>query len=454
MKKKIFLAKKNRVWGITFLMLFTSIMLILLTSACGAKKVAQNNTAPVGGIFCNGPNDPPHGDWGAPNKFDFKKVNISDDEVNVAFGLITDTHLDALTCNKSPAPCLSLGYSDWYNDSDKMKRTRKVIIDLNMDCHKSGAVGVDCLGIMHLGDMIHNFDNYPQQLLAFRQLYEYDYPGANAGTVYQNEECSPNNKMAYARRDDNNRFLRINLPVIPMLGNHDATNNSDHAKWGPGGYIIQRLTHANGLLSEYPHPPAESTSFAWRWGKYVFISLGLWAGFPGYNDATQTDMTRLTWLKEVLDSTVKENLGVLLFQHYGWDGFSKSPQCNGCPPWWTDDQRDMMLDVLCRRDIEPGNNDTCTPYNILGIFTGHNHHQRWICLDAQGNEIDCSNTANVVFENFSFMPSGEKDTTDSCNGCYGFSVIHLTGDKMEIHTKEKKLDSYWPVTVRQIKVGN
>ncbi|MBN2571918.1 MAG: hypothetical protein JXA68_07310 [Ignavibacteriales bacterium] len=90
------------------------------------------------------------------------------------------------------------------------------------------------------------------------------------------------------------------------------------------------------------------------------------------------------------------------------------------------------------------------PYNVLGIFTGHNHHQHWIQVpagkDANGN--------NIVFENFSMIPGGISDKITDCNGCYGFSIVRLTPDKMYIHTKNENTGRYWDVTERDINVGN
>jgi len=363
-------------------------------------------------------------------------VKVTNNDKYIAFGIIADTHVDALTCADSPLLCPNF---DYYNDSDWMKNNRNVINDLNLDCKKTGrpfvdaVVKQDCLGIVHLGDMVN--DRSTQQLVAFRQLYEYDYSHKDVYTW--GCDCGTRCNDAYSQG------FRIHFPVIPVLGNHDVTHSYRDQNTETGGYIIQRVADAKGLLDQYPNviDPANNsrnqTNFIWRWGQYVFVTLGLWAGSYNWEDPNHIDENKLTWLKNSLANYVGDsNLGVLIFQHYGWDGFSTM--------WWSDDQRDKMLNILCRRENK---NDVCNPYNVLGIFTGHNHHpQRWIKVYA-GTD---ANGKAVEFENFSMLTTAAT-THDAL--AYGFSVVRLTGDKMYIHTKDKFGDAFWPVTVRDIKVG-
>jgi len=417
---------KEGSWFVKCLLLVISIILLSLFIACAGNKY----TGKQEGVLCMGTDDPDHCDWGGPKKIDLTSVPVADNEKNIAFGIITDTHVDALTSQYGPKYCTSGGYADWYNNSQKMHNNRTIIADLNKDCSKTGAIGVDCLGIVHLGDMVNDWKT--QQVLAFRQLYEHDYPGNNGGTVYSDSCIS----------DDNGYSLgfRISYPVIPMLGNHDVTAHFEDQAKETGGYIIQRMGGATGLLAQYPSD--NPSNFIWRWGQYIFVTLGLWAGSYNWGDPNHTDTSKLNWLRDNLDKFAGgDNLGVLIFQHYGWDGFSEESR------WWTDDQRDMMLDVLCRRDIGPGNNGSCNPYNVIGIFTGHNHWpQQWIKVDA-GKD---ANGNPVQFWDFSMMTAG----FNTSDGTYGFSVVQLTGDHMYIHTKAhndgKNYNQYWPTTCYEI----
>ena len=83
----------------------------------------------------------------------------------VTFGIITDTHIDASYAGISK-----------YRDTDKVKRNRGTIDCINIDAYNAG-----CWGVVHLGDMTDAGD--AQNMVAFRQLYENDYPGKNGGNI-------------------------------------------------------------------------------------------------------------------------------------------------------------------------------------------------------------------------------------------------------------------------------
>ena len=412
---------------------FFSVIILFASQFLLTTCTSNDHDFYVQGTFCMGPNDPDHCDWGHPNKLDLTAIPVADNEVNVAFGIITDTHVEALTSRDAPAGCVIIGQTSYYNDtSQKMRNNRSTIPDINQDCSKAGAVGVDCLGIVHIGDLVN--DRKTQQLLGFRQLYEHDYPGGGGGTVYSSDCIVDHDAYSLGHR--------IKYPVIPLLGNHDVTEHYQDQNSETGGYIIQRFSDAIGLLDQYPNyidPANQSrnpTNFIWRWGQYVFVTLGMSAG--SYNWQTQaTDPNKLLWLKESMAKYVNDStLGVLIFQHYGWDSSSKN--------WWTDYERDMMINILCRRNDK---NQVCQPHNVLGIFTGHNHWpQQWIPIDA-GKD---THGDDVRFWDFSMMTTGF-DTND---GTYGFSVVKLTGDYMYIHTKARNYktgyNQYWPTTCYKI----
>ncbi|MBM4141098.1 MAG: hypothetical protein FJ242_06365 [Nitrospira sp.] len=173
---------------------------------------------------------------GAPHKLDLTLVPVTDsvkvtnNDKYIAFGIIADTHVDALTCADSPLLCPNF---DYYNDSDWMKNNRNVINDLNLDCKKTGrpfvdaVVKQDCLGIVHLGDMVN--DRSTQQLVAFRQLYEYDYSHKDVYTW--GCDCGTRCNDAYSQG------FRIHFPVIPVLGNHDVTHSYRDQNTETGGIL-------------------------------------------------------------------------------------------------------------------------------------------------------------------------------------------------------------------------
>lgn len=375
--------------------------------------------------------------WGHPNKLDFR-INVSADEKNVAFGLIADTHVDAAT-NRWKGSNPSDPDADQYNNSVKMHNNRSAIRDLNLDCKTSGAPHVehDCLGIVMVGDMVDNIGvsttGFTQQLIAFRQLYEHDY---NHAGVAIHGDCGTTCNIAYNLEDK----YRIQFPVVPMLGNHDVASDEEIKTTG---YIQQRVSGAPGLLAEY-----NKTNFMWRWGRYLFVTLGLWAGSSNWQNPYRMDTGKLDWLRDNLARYAPDSsIGVLIFQHYGWDGGESNQD-----RYWKAEHRQMMINVLRGRSYND-NSGPSRPYNIIGIFTGHNHwpqEQRLVAAgtDAQGKTVNFEN-----FIMFSVRGNGS-------NPAYGYSVVRLTGTKMYIHTKDKNPNlgggngEFWPVLERNIRILN
>jgi len=320
----------------------------------------------------------------------------------VTFGIITDTHIDASYAGISK-----------YRDTNKVKRNRGTIDCINIDAYNAG-----CWGVVHLGDMTDAGD--AQNMVAFRQLYENDYPGKNGGNI---AGASDKNYNAYSCG------YRIEKPVFPTMGNHGPSD-----KWA--SYIQDRILAANGLSASYNNA---RSAYIWRWGQYYFINLGLWAGSYDYESSTDIDYDKLEWLQNWLAEHIgNSNMGVLIFQHYGWEEFS----CNG--QWWTPQMRELELDVLMRRPLGSGNTVQGNPYNVIGIFTGHNHEQVfsevYAGMDLNGNSIK--------FNNLVFNDSGADDN-------YGFSIITLDGDNnvMKINTKTVSSNT-WSSWEKSIHVGS
>lgn len=373
--------------------------------------------------------------YGTPNKITLNLV--SNEERKIAFGIIADTHVDATSCTQGN----SRDYND--NNSWKMSRNRQMIADLNRDCTaKTGAPFVDglitsdCQGVVHLGDMVHGTEGldgvHAQQLIAFRQLYENDY--TNTG-VQLAQNCGTGDSQAYSLG------YRCSFPVIPILGNHDVPSNFQ-AK--ASGYLEQRIADAQGILSSYASTGyRDRCNFIWRWGKYVFVTLGLWAGSVDWEPRNfPTDVNKLIWLQNWLRNPAnrvrEDSLGILIFQHYGWDGQSGN--------YWNTTQKQQLINILCGRDYNQ-NDGPNIPYNVLGIFSGHIHWpQQWYSA-FEGTDISGK---YFKIENFSMLSSG---ATGDHREEWGFSVVRLTGEEMYIHTKEKYSGQYWPVTKRTIKIG-
>lgn len=319
---------------------------------------------------------------------------VNPNETIVYFGVIADTHIDASYAGWVP------GHDHQYRDTWHVIRNRRTIQGLNDHLYDN------CHGIVHLGDMVDA--NNTQNLIAFRQLYENDYPGMDGGSIYGAFDTDYN---AYSCG------YRVHKPVFPTIGNHDCPPYGDSPTgWGqPGDYINYRIGNAQGILAFFDD---NSGAYIWRWGQYYFISLGLWAGSCGYESNTHISYSKLNWLKDFLAEHVgTTGLGVLIFQHYGWDYESTNGH------WWTPEMRDLELDVLCRRDWNDTTYQAAQPYNVLGIFTGHVHEEHhWRVFAGLDSQED-----SVFFDNIIFNDAGADNS-------YGFAIVKLLGDTMVIST--------------------
>lgn len=339
--------------------------------------------------------------YGRPHKVDIKEVPNSTRQI--AFGLITDTHIDIGNCS-------------FDGDHGNTDRARNLVKHLNRECE-------DCLGVIHLGDMVDG--NNTQYIVAFRQIFEDDYPGHDGGAI---AGCDDDDHQAYSKGD------RIDFPVFPTLGNHDVPPFSSHDEnWRKAqDYIEDRIIGAGNLMEHY-----KEVNYVWRWGEYILIQLGQWAGSYEHEDNDATDMDKLFWLRQVLEKHVgNSGKGVFIFQHYGWDGFSRDSR------WWHADQRDLELDVLCRRLDK---DDPCVPYNILAIITGHNHGSVVKHINA-GKDLKGE---DVIFSNFVLQASGAEH-----NGHYGFSVVNVDGENLQISSKDLKSGIWSTTEPIPIELGN
>jgi hypothetical protein len=335
--------------------------------------------------------------YGSPYNADIPFVDHS--HLWVAFGIIADTHIDA---------------SWWSQQTPKTWRNMDVIDQLN-----PASISAGCHGIIHLGDMVDGNDN--QSLVAFRQFYENDYPGHDGGSITGEPD------------DDYDVYClghRITKTVFPTIGNHDSPYYSDDPTnyRHPAEYIADRFVGTAGVYHHY-----NSVAYSWRWGMYLFIQLGMWAGSYEHESSTEICQAKLDWLKDWLAEYVGDsNIGVVIFQHYGWDYFSTHEG------WWTSDMRDREINIFCRRD---STNQPARPYNILGIFTGHAHKQAYREISAGKDTLG----NNVYFDNYIMNDAGAD--TD-----YGFSIVTLTGTELRIHYKDCATGD-WTYSSKPIHVG-
>uniref|UniRef100_Q01QY5 Metallophosphoesterase n=1 Tax=Solibacter usitatus (strain Ellin6076) TaxID=234267 RepID=Q01QY5_SOLUE len=183
------------------------------------------------------------------------------------------------------------------------------------------------VGLVSTGDETN--DGQPTALGAFRLLYEFGFATDAA-----------------------------QIPLFPGYGNHDVQND---CIFGSCGYRM--LDYSKNAGSCAPNFDPNSDNYSWDWGKYHMIQLNVWAGstLAGVNNSyipavTDTHPSGLPWLVADLAAKVgNSGRPVIIFQHYGWDPFSKDGD------WWSEADRQSFLDVI-------------KDYNVPMIITGHDHN--------------------------------------------------------------------------------
>ncbi|MCK5915570.1 MAG: hypothetical protein KAG92_05480, partial [Deltaproteobacteria bacterium] len=298
-----------------------------------------------------------------------------------------------------------------------------------------------CVGAVAVGDLTEH--GCAQEIIAFRQNFEHDYPGRSGGCV--------------ASEGDDGGYLRggkhgaLKKPAYPLIGNHsdmsrkncesacDCNDMNDDKCFTTYSqtYIRKRVQNAlydppttfdRHLLGGNYYHSRDGDIYAYEWGSYHFIVADLWAGYAGWSHRHITNWDKMRWLKNYLENAVGDSgKPVLLFQHYGWDSLSKHDD------WWNDAQRQDLTDLLCRKGTLYPDATYCNPYNVLGIFTGHRHQEKHIAItagqDKHGND--------VIFDNYVVDDSGPVDFDNKT----GYYVVKLgldgDGDSAAIRIDRK-----------------
>jgi cytolysin (calcineurin-like family phosphatase) len=164
----------------------------------------------------------------------------------------------------------------------------------------------------------------------------------------------------------------VHFPVYAGLGNHDL--DQDGPKEDVDWYRRElrdyvELNHRPGVFFK-PTVPADnydaaSDCYSWNWDGLHLVQLHRFGG-----DTNKGAASSLGWLAQDLAQHAGDGRPVVLFQHYGWDTFSIErwdptavtfdDEGAGPPHWWSEEQRAALL-------------DTVKPYNVAGLFHGHEH---------------------------------------------------------------------------------
>ena len=171
------------------ILILVGLMMGVLLSGC---KKGENNSA--GKMSTKATRNQTHP--GTPYTAHYHSVGHN--EKSIVFGVLADSHID----------CANTG--DW-NDGNQI-RNRRVIDDMNYD--KKHWLNEENF-IVHLGDAI-NSENV-QNIVAFRQFYENDYPGEDGGAI---AGCMDNNYTVYSDGSV------IKLPVYVNIGESWSTREA------------------------------------------------------------------------------------------------------------------------------------------------------------------------------------------------------------------------------------
>lgn len=164
----------------------------------------------------------------------------------------------------------------------------------------------------------------------------------------------------------------VHFPVYDGLGNHDLDQDGRPPDIDWYRNELRDYVRLNHQPSAFFKPPVPATSFddasesySWDWGSLRLVQLHRFGG-----DTRKSAVSGLPWLKADLAANAANNRPVVLFQHYGWDPFSTErwdpagktfdDTGTGDAHWWSNQERQALLDAIA-------------PYNVIGIFHGHEH---------------------------------------------------------------------------------
>ncbi len=240
---------------------------------------------------------------------------------------------------------------------------------------------------IHIGDTHYNTrsDNFEEQRERFRnviaamnELPGTPYPRAVGGVAGTPMGVFVVGDLTESRQSDFDAFAEdwglkggdglLDFPLYEGAGNHDGPP-STHPRGDVRRSIIERNPNR-------PHLTALSDNklhYALDYKGVHFVQLNEYAGidndqrYPGnqaYNRKGQSYGNPAELSLQFLEKTLAENVGdsgrpVMLFQHYGFDGWPLNPWGDALA-WWTEEQALRLWEAI-------------EPYNVIAILVGHDH---------------------------------------------------------------------------------
>jgi cytolysin (calcineurin-like family phosphatase) len=183
---------------------------------------------------------------------------------------------------------------------------------------------------------------------------------------------------------------RIHYPIFEGYGNHDVQKQT-------GDAVLKGIASRNANRGTPVNVSGNGLHYSWDWDDVHFVNLNAYAG--GAGDARES----LAFLQKDLEARVGQSgKPVIIAQHYGFDKFSTEDR------WWKQTERDAFYNVIKK-------------YNIVGIFTGHDH----ICHRIVWNDIP---------DFVAPRASGDKDAD-------GIFAVRMLDKKMIV--AQRRLDGTW-----------
>jgi predicted phosphodiesterase len=155
----------------------------------------------------------------------------------------------------------------------------------------------------------------------------------------------------------------LKYPVYEIPGNHDG--NIDGA--------VRSGIRERNLAREGINMAENNLHYSWNESGVHFAALGIYPGLEWdpncewchyFHESFRDPEMSLAFLEYDLKNNLQHtDQPVILFFHYGWDGFSLL--------WWTEAEQERFYNVI--RD-----------YNITAVFHGHDHaieHYQWKGID-------------------------------------------------------------------------
>ena len=155
----------------------------------------------------------------------------------------------------------------------------------------------------------------------------------------------------------------LKYPVYEIPGNHDG--NIDGA--------VRSGIRERNLARENINRSENNLHYSWNESGVHFAALGIYPGLEWdpdcewchyFHESFRDPEMSLAFLENDLRNNLQHpDQPVILFFHYGWDGFSLL--------WWTEAEQERFYDII--RD-----------YNIAAVFHGHDHaieHYQWKGID-------------------------------------------------------------------------